>query len=88
MLLGCMIGISGGAVTLTMDYKTMLLGRGLLGIAMGMFIVTKYRYLEEYIPYQIFEVCATLAFLMTILGVYLGNCSSYFLPDDALEEKF
>ena len=34
------------------------------------------------------RVCATVAFLMTIFGVYLGNCSSYFLPDDALEANF
>ena len=88
MLLGCGFGIFGGSVTLVMNYSVMLWGRTLLGIAMGMLIVAKYKYIEEYIPYQIYDACATMLFLMTILGVYLGNLSAYFLPDDALKVEF
>ena len=88
MLLGCGFGIFGGSLTLVMNYSVMLWGRTLLGFAMGMLIVAKYKYIEEYIPYKIYDASATMLFLMTILGVYLGNLSAYFLPDDALKVEF
>ena len=88
MLLGCFTGVIGGTMTLYLHYNVMLLGRTFLGIAFGMIIVAKYKYIEEYVPHEIYEVFATMLFLMIVLGVYLGNFSAYFLPADALKIEF
>lgn len=88
MILGCLTGVVGGTMTLYLHYNIMLLGRTLLGIAFGMIVVAKYKYIEEYIPHEIYEVFATMIFLMMVLGVYLGNISAYFLPADALKIEF
>ena len=75
-------------MTLYLNYDIMLLGRTLLGMAFGMIVVAMYKYIEEYIPHEVYEVFATMIFLVMVLGAYLGNISAYFLPADALKIEF
>ena len=50
MLISCGIGIFGAALTLYLEFKIMVLGRFLLGLAMGLTLVSMLRYVHEYVP--------------------------------------
>ena len=50
MLISCGIGIFGVAMTLYLEFTIMVLGRFLLGLAMGLTLVSMLRYVHEYVP--------------------------------------
>ena len=66
----------------------MAMGRFLLGLAMGLMLVSMLRYVHEYVPGSMFSISATILFTTIVFGVYLGNVVAYILPGDAIERDY
>ena len=57
MFMCCGIGMIGIGITLIENFYAMILGRTIYGFACGIQTVVTPRYIEEYMPVQIYSTC-------------------------------
>ena len=86
LFLCCAVGMIGVGITLIENFWLMIVGRTLLGLACGLQTVVTPRYIEEYIPIQVYTPCFMTYYVSQNLGNLIALFSGLILPPDSDEK--
>ena len=82
LLMCCLIGIFGVSITLVENFYMMIIGRTIYGFACGIQTVATPRYIEEYVPVQIYSTCLGTYCFSQNFGNLFALFSGLLLPPD------
>ena len=82
LLMCCAIGMLGVGITLIEDFTAMVVGRTIWGFACGIQTVVTPRYIEEYIPVQVYTTCFGVYYFSQNAGNLCALFSGLLLPPD------
>ena len=87
----CCIAITGVLIALVQDFWLIVLGRLIQGLASGIQSVATPRYIEEYVPLQMYGTVMGAFVCFINIGSLIALCSGAILPDpndhEALKES-
>ena len=86
LMMCCGIGIFGVGISLIENFYLMILGRTIFGFACGIQTVVVPRYIEEYIPVQVYSTCLSTYCFSNNIGNLFALFSGLILPPDTDKE--
>lgn len=82
LVYGSMLGSVGCFVTLLPNVWTIVFGRILFGMAVGLTTIVAQRFTEETVPLELYEIYAPFNMIGYTLGVLIGFALGYILPSN------